>query len=449
MNTKFSKNFKSAPKTQRGISAWTIFPWLIAGVLAVALWWLFTQMQAMQAAGQNEAAITETPSEQVWQPAIAEPSAPAVSSYHDAVSTAARSVVNIYTTQTVQNPYANDPVLRQFFEYYGQQIPEQEQGASSLGSGVVVSKDGYIVTNAHVIDKADEIIVALNDGRRAHATVIGKDTETDLAVIKVEMENLVPLAFRKSPIRVGDVALAIGNPFGVGQTVTQGIISATGRTGLGVTTFEDFIQTDAAINPGNSGGALVDANGALIGINTVIYSRSGGSMGIGFAIPTSIVEQVMNSIIATGKVSRGWLGVQIENAAHNPANLSNKTGVTIAAVMSNGPAAQAGLQAGDVVTALDGTATNDAATFMSIIGRKAPNSSVRADVVRDGETLQLDVVLGERPSANANANAQSRQGSQNTNPNASPNPHINPHDETQLNYLLEQLEQLHRMYRER
>ena len=207
--------------------------------------------------------------------------------------------MNIYTTQNAHHQlYSNDPCIAAVLERYYGGAPHQ---GVNLGSGVVVSSEGYIVTNAHVINGADEITVALNDGRKARATVIGSDADSDLAVIKVELDNLVPMAFRAEPIRVGDVSLAIGNPFGVGQTVTQGIISATGRTGIGVSSFEDFIQTDAAINPGNSGGALVDANGALIGINTAIYSRSGGSMGIGFAIPNQIVQQVMTSLITTGK----------------------------------------------------------------------------------------------------------------------------------------------------
>lgn len=250
---------------QTGASIWVILPWLIALVLAATLMLLLTKYNAIPQIYQPQIPKTEQISpneqgEQAWQPTFATPNthpnadtAPTIDSYHDAVSQASLSVVNIYTTQKVQNPYMGDPILEQFFEYYGQG-QEIDRGASSLGSGVIVSKDGYIVTNAHVIDKADEITVALNDGRKARAIIIGADVESDLAVIKVEMDNLIPLAFRREPIRVGDVALAIGNPFGVGQTVTQGIISATGRSGLGLTTFEDFIQTDAAINPGNSGG---------------------------------------------------------------------------------------------------------------------------------------------------------------------------------------------------
>lgn len=297
---------------------------------------------------------------------------------------------------------------------------------------MIVSKDGYIVTNAHVIEKADEITVALNDGRKARATIVGADVESDLAVIKVEMDNLVPLAFRREPIRVGDVALAIGNPFGVGQTVTQGIISATGRSGLGLTTFEDFIQTDAAINPGNSGGALVDANGALVGINTVIYSRSGGSMGIGFAIPTTIVEQVMNGLISTGRVSRGWLGVEIAPVRENPTNLTTHEGVVIASVMADGPAGKAGLQAGDVVLSLDGKTIDNANTLIGIVSAKAPDSTLDAVVKRGDDEHELTITVGERPSR-GNNRQNSEQDSRS----------LSPEERAYLNELFNQLNRMH------
>lgn len=429
---------------QTGASIWVILPWLIALVLAAALMLLLTKYNAIPQIYQPQIPKTEQippneQGEQAWQPTFATPNthpnadtAPTIDSYHDAVSQASLSVVNIYTTQKVQNPYMGDPILEQFFEYYGQG-QEIDRGASSLGSGVIVSKDGYIVTNAHVIDKADEITVALNDGRKARAIIIGADVESDLAVIKVEMDNLIPLAFRREPIRVGDVALAIGNPFGVGQTVTQGIISATGRSGLGLTTFEDFIQTDAAINPGNSGGALVDANGALVGINTVIYSRSGGSMGIGFAIPTTIVEQVMNGLISTGKVSRGWLGIEIAPIRDNPTNLTTHEGVVIANVMADGPASKAGLRAGDVVLSLDGKTINNANTLIGIVSAKAPNSTLSAVVKRGGGEHELIITVGERPSR-GNINRQDSQ----------PNNRTLSREERA--YLNELFNQLNRMY---
>ena len=404
---------------QYGFSTWKILPWLVVAILAGMLVWvaqnpnqhgnelqgyLPKQLQvapkAQETPSDNKA---ENPKAQdpTWYPVIDQnpktnPDTPTpVSSYRQAVSRASQSVVNIYTTQKIQNPY-NDPTLQQFFEYYGRG-QEHSQDSSSLGSGVIVSKDGYIVTNAHVIEKADEIIVAFNDGQKQKAKIVGSDTDSDLAVIKVEMNNLTPLAFRGEPIEVGDVVLAIGNPFGVGQTVTQGIISATGRAGLGVSSFEDFIQTDAAINPGNSGGALVDANGALIGINTMIYSRSGGSVGIGFAIPTSIVEQVMNGLIQHGKVSRGWLGVEIAPVNTNPTDLTRQAGVTIARVIAGGPADKAGLLMGDVILSVNNTPVQDPNTLIGVVARTAPNGSIPMVIKRNGQEQTLSITVGERP----------------------------------------------------
>ncbi len=399
---------------QKGVSVWLILPWLLFLALAFVFWWFINERPQTQAIeGAPQAAITAPANptaaptqEGVWKPTLAVPSAESaptsdaatpVSSYHQAVSKAAVSVVNIYTTQKVNNPYYNDPLFRQFLEQHGYGVPEGNDN-NSLGSGVIVSADGYIVTNAHVIEGADEIVVVLNDGRKATATVVGSDPESDLAVIKISLDNLTPIAFRQSPIAVGDVTLAIGNPFGVGQTVTQGIVSATGRSGLGVNVYEDFIQTDAAINPGNSGGALTDAHGALIGINTMIYSRSGGSMGIGFAIPNSIVEQVMNALISTGKVSRGWLGVEIGRTVNDPTDMNKTTGVAIAGVFPNGPAGQAGLQVGDVVVSVDGQAVNDANVLVGQIAKKAPNSTMTLEVDRAGERKTIAITLAERPS---------------------------------------------------
>lgn len=391
-----TKPAKFTLKSQQGASFWAILPWLIASVLAVALcWMLFHHTPA------KPPIEPARHSEQVWAPPADDTPrlpTPAVSSYKDAVNRAAKSVVNIYTTQTIKHPYVNDPMLRELFDhYYGGQ--GNQQGAN-LGSGVIISKDGYIVTNAHVVAQADEIIVALNDGRKTRATVIGSDQDSDLAVIKVNLDNLEPLVFRNQPINVGDVALAIGNPFGVGQTVTQGIISATGRAGLGISSFEDFIQTDAAINPGNSGGALVDSDGALIGINTVIYSRSGGSMGIGFAIPTSIIEQVMNALITHGKVSRGWLGVGIAQVLDNPINLESTKGVMVSQVWENTPAAQAGIRTGDIIVSLDGIATNSVNTLTGIVAKHPPNTKLVAKILRNDKPMTLTITLGERPSNN-------------------------------------------------
>lgn len=351
---------------------------------------------------KNQAMVASQPS---WQPPKSEPvdtkklgdnPNAAVASYHNAVAVAAQSVVNIYTTQKIEeHPYMNDPMMRRYFEYHG--IPNGESDNTNLGSGVIISQDGYIVTNSHVISKADNIIVMLNDGRKATAKVIGSDVESDLAVIKVDLTGLKPLGFREQSTQVGDVVLAIGNPFGVGQTVTQGIISATGRTGLGINTVEDFIQTDAAINPGNSGGALVDAYGQLVGINTAIFSRSGGSMGIGFAIPTEIVKLVMNGIIKDGKVRRGWLGIELQSSMKDPTKLGDDTqGVEVMNVMPNGPAAKAGLQKGDIITAMDNKPVNDANTLIQMVARKAPNSVVNLQVMRNKAPSSVNVTLGER-----------------------------------------------------
>ena len=369
------------PPTYRKPNKFTlILPWILLLLVLLAGLWMMTKPQLPWQ--KNQAVVASQPS---WQPPKSEPvdtkklrdnPNAAVASYHNAVAVAAQSVVNIYTTQKIEeHPYMNDPMMRRYFEYHG--IPNGESDNTNLGSGVIISQDGYIVTNSHVISKADNIIVMLNDGRKATAKVIGSDVESDLAVIKVDLTGLKPLGFREQSTQVGDVVLAIGNPFGVGQTVTQGIISATGRTDLGINTVEDFIQTDAAINPGNSGGALVDAYGQLVGINTAIFSRSGGSMGIGFAIPTEIVKLVMNGIIKDGKVHRGWLGIELQSSMKDPTKLSDDTqGVEVMNVMPNGPAAKAGLQKGDIITAMDNKPVDDANTLIQMVARKAPNSVV-------------------------------------------------------------------------
>ena len=389
------------PPTYRKPNKFTlILPWILLLLVLLAGLWMMTKPQLPWQ--KNQAMVASQPS---WQPPKSEPvdtkklrdnPNAAVASYHNAVAVAAQSVVNIYTTQKIEeHPYMNDPMMRRYFEYHG--IPNGESDNTNLGSGVIISQDGYIVTNSHVISKADNIIVMLNDGRKATAKVIGNDVESDLAVIKVDLTGLKPLGFREQSTQVGDVVLAIGNPFGVGQTVTQGIISATGRTGLGINTVEDFIQTDAAINPGNSGGALVDAYGQLVGINTAIFSRSGGSMGIGFAIPTEIVKLVMNGIIKDGKVRRGWLGIELQSSMKDPTKLGDDTqGVEVMNVMPNGPAAKAGLQKGDIITAMDNKPVNDANTLIQMVARKAPNSVVNLQVMRNKVPSSVNVTLGER-----------------------------------------------------
>ena len=389
------------PPTYRKPNKFTlILPWILLLLVLLAGLWMMTKPQLPWQ--KNQAVVASQPG---WQPPKSEPvdtkklgenPNAAVASYHNAVAVAAQSVVNIYTTQKIEeHPYMNDPMMRRYFEYHG--IPNGESDNTNLGSGVIISQDGYIVTNSHVISKADNIIVMLNDGRKATAKVIGNDVESDLAVIKVDLTGLKPLGFREQSTQVGDVVLAIGNPFGVGQTVTQGIISATGRTGLGINTVEDFIQTDAAINPGNSGGALVDAYGQLVGINTAIFSRSGGSMGIGFAIPTEIVKLVMNGIIKDGKVHRGWLGIELQSSMKDPTKLSDDTqGVEVMNVMRDGPAAKAGLQKGDIITAMDNKPVDDANTLIQMVARKAPNSVVNLQVMRNKAPSSVNVTLGER-----------------------------------------------------
>lgn len=421
------------PPTYRKPNKFTlILPWILLLLVLLAGLWMMTKPQLPWQ--KNQAVVASQPG---WQPPKSEPvdtkklgenPNAAVASYHNAVAVAAQSVVNIYTTQKIEeHPYMNDPMMRRYFEYHG--IPNGESDNTNLGSGVIISQDGYIVTNSHVISKADNIIVMLNDGRKATAKVIGSDVESDLAVIKVNLTGLKPLGFREQSTQVGDVVLAIGNPFGVGQTVTQGIISATGRTGLGINTVEDFIQTDAAINPGNSGGALVDAYGQLVGINTAIFSRSGGSMGIGFAIPTEIVKLVMNGIIKDGKVHRGWLGIELQSSMKDPTKLGDDTqGVEVMNVMPDGPAAKAGLQKGDIITAMDNKPVNDANTLIQLVARKAPNSVVNLQVMRNKAQSSVNVTLGERQPQEALTELPTSQNFDQNNDSANQNGTTNEDD---------------------
>ncbi len=322
-------------------------------------------------------------------------------SYADAVTTAAPSVVNLYTTKVINktnHPLFEDPQFRRFF---GDNSPKQKRMESSLGSGVIMSPEGYILTNNHVTSGADQIVVALKDGRETLARVIGSDPETDLAVLKIDLKNLPSITVGRSDnIRIGDVALAIGNPFGVGQTVTMGIISATGRNQLGLNNYEDFIQTDAAINPGNSGGALVDAIGNLTGINTAIFSKSGGSQGIGFAIPVKLAMEVMKSIIEHGQVIRGWLGIEVQPLTQELAEsfgLSGRPGIVVAGIFRDGPAQKAGLQLGDVILAIDGEPAGDGRRSMNQVARIKPTDKVTIQVMRNGKELKLTAEIGLRP----------------------------------------------------
>ncbi len=373
----------------------TWLPWvLLILVIIVFLGW--QQLQKPKAPVAPDG--VKMPAEKV-EPLLDTSRAGGVVSYSAAVKVAAPAVVNIFTTQKVKrqdNPLLNDPVFREFF---GDQLPEQfSQGPNenSLGSGVIVRADGYILTNNHVIAQADQIIVALNDGRRAEAEVIGTDPDTDLAVIKIKLDKLPVLPFKLSGNEVGDVVLAIGNPFGVGQTVTQGIISATGRSDLGINTYEDFIQTDAAINPGNSGGALIDVSGNLIGVNTAIFSQSGGSLGIGFAIPAKVCQQIMNAILKDGRVVRGWLGISLLPPQRNDVMKPSEQGVTVAEVLPNGPSAQAGIQRGDKIIMVNDEQITSASHLINYVALQAPGSKIRIEVEREGKKQDLEVVVGER-----------------------------------------------------
>lgn len=328
-------------------------------------------------------------------------------SYHDAVKRSMPAVVNIFTSKGSakpkarkgSNPNSADPLFKFFF---GDQLPEEEP-SSSLGSGVLVSPEGYILTNHHVISDADEIDVALADGRKVKAQVIGSDPETDIAVLKIEAKQLpTPITLGKvESVHVGDVVLAIGNPFGVGQTVTSGIVSALGRDHVGINTFENFIQTDAAINPGNSGGALIDTRGNLIGINTAIYSNNGGSMGIGFAIPINLAKQVMESILTNGSVTRGWIGVEPQNLSKElleslglPASTQ---GVLLTGVLEGGPAAKGGVKPGDVLVTVNGNPTKDVRQLLNQIAQIPPGNDAKLKILRKDKALELTVQTDKRP----------------------------------------------------
>jgi serine protease DegQ len=322
----------------------------------------------------------------------------AVASYSDAVRQAALAVVNVYTTKEVRRRGApDDPLYRYFFG-------DSRGGAdriASLGSGVIASADGYVLTNNHVVQAADEIAVALSDGRQVDAKLVGADPESDLAVLKIEAKDLPIITFgRSDSLKVGDVVLAIGNPFDVGQTVTMGIVSGLGRTNLGINTFENFIQTDAAINQGNSGGALVDTNGHLVGINSAIFSRSGGSIGIGFAIPSTLVVQVMDQLIKTGKVVRGYFGVEPEDLTPELADvlkLARNEGVVLRGVQRSSPAGKAGLEPGDVMLTINGQAVKSSRAMLNQISQLPPGTVAKVRVAREGKEVELPVTVGERP----------------------------------------------------
>ena len=326
---------------------------------------------------------------------------PATGSLKVAASKAMPAVVNIFTTKETRparHPFMNDPLFRRFF---GDQLDGESRRSASLGSGVIVAAEGYILTNHHVIESADEIEVALADGRKASAHVVGTDPETDLAVLKVGLTELPAIAFGSpKQLDVGDLVLAIGNPFGVGQTVTMGIVSAKGRSHLGISTFENFIQTDAAINPGNSGGALVDASGNLVGINSAIYSRTGGSLGIGFAIPSDLARQVMEQIVQTGSVTRGWIGVEVQDISPELAesfNLPTTNGTLIAGVQPGGPAERAGIRRGDILMAVESRVVTDSTRMLNLIAALKPGEQATLKILRDDEEALVQIKVGTRP----------------------------------------------------
>ncbi|NUZ05734.1 S1C family serine protease [Piscinibacter koreensis] len=326
----------------------------------------------------------------------------AVTSYSEAAKRAAPAVVSITASRaSARSGRGEDPMFRFFFGNRGQP-PEQDRQVG-VGSGVIVSPAGYLITNNHVIEGADDIEVALGDGRTARATVVGTDPESDVAVLKIDLKELPVVNFGDvDHVQVGDVVLAIGNPFGVGQTVTSGIVSALGRNQLGINTFENFIQTDAAINPGNSGGALVDAAGNLLGINTAIYSRSGGSLGIGFAIPVTTARQVMESLITEGRVTRGWIGVEPRDLTPEIArtlNLKVERGVLITGVLQNGPASRAGITPGDVVVKIADKPVTSTSQLLNAVAALKPRQTASISVQRGSETVDVPVVIAERPPA--------------------------------------------------
>lgn len=330
---------------------------------------------------------------------------PSVGSQADSMSAAAKkaipSVVNVFTSKEVRlprNPLADDPIFKRFF---GEHPNSRSQRVNSLGSGVIVSSNGYILTNHHVVEAADEIQVALHDGRTVLAKVVGSDPDTDLAVLKVNLTGLPAISFAKPDKgNVGDFVLAIGDPFGVGQTVTMGIISALERTHLGINTFENFIQTDAAINPGNSGGALVNAQGDLIGINSAIYTRTGGSQGIGFAIPVSLVVQIMDQIIKHGSVTRGWIGVEVQDLTPELAEsfkLPDTNGALIAGILKGGPADLAGIKPGDVLIDVNDKPVKDSTSLLQLIASQTPGQLAKLKLLRKTKEIVATVKINKRP----------------------------------------------------
>jgi serine protease DegQ len=379
---------------------WLLFAQTVTIVLA--LYFVYYAVQPGWRARPGTVQQLGTPA----QPAVATVAAPAPTpgSFRTAAGRAMPAVVNILTSKALprKHPLLRDPYFKRFFgDREGGE--EEEDDQNSLGSGVIVSPDGYILTNYHVIEGADEIEVVLADGRQSAAKLVGTDPETDLAVIKIALDRLPAIVLgHADQAKVGDVVLAIGNPFGVGQTVTMGIISALGRNNLHINHFENFIQTDAAINFGNSGGALIDTNGNLLGINSAIYSQTGGSVGIGFAIPVTTAKSVMESIIKSGHVVRGWIGVESQEITPELAQsfgLQRDSGAIIAGVVRGGPADRAGMRPGDILLAVQGKKVRSTNDMMNLIAALPPGDKAQMTVMRKNRQSTLDVKVGKRPRA--------------------------------------------------
>ncbi|MBK7261250.1 MAG: trypsin-like peptidase domain-containing protein [Rubrivivax sp.] len=383
---------------------WLVFSQAVTVALAV-LFVVGTLKPQWLPAGPGRSPVAALPAPSLVVAAVAPAvsaasAAPVVTSLAQAARRAAPAVVSIMASKTgrAANPHADDPRFRFFFEGQGNAPPTQ----TGLGSGVIVSREGYLLTNNHVVEGATEISVQLADGRQVQAQLIGTDPETDLALLKVDLDGLPVIALGNVPaLQVGDAVLAIGNPFNVGQTVTSGIVSALGRNRLGLSTFENFIQTDAAINPGNSGGALVDAQGNLIGINTAIFSRSGGSLGIGFAIPVDTASQVMGSLLRDGRVRRGWIGIEPRDLTPELAEslgLPVQQGVLIAGVLGGGPAARAGLRPGDVVLRIGDKAVLNTTQLLATVAALQPESEAKIGLQRGDKAIDLKLTVALRPS---------------------------------------------------
>ncbi|WP_426195503.1 Do family serine endopeptidase [Massilia sp. DWR3-1-1] len=387
---------------------WLLFAQAITVALAVYMVLQAMRPEWLQRSSPRMEGVTPSSAVPVLQAPAQGRGGAGSGSYREAAGRAMPAVVNILTSKALpqNHPLLRDPFFRRFF---GDRAPRSEQQAS-LGSGVIVSPEGYILTNNHVVEAADEIEVVLADGRKLPAKVVGTDPETDLAVIRIAERGLPVIVLGNSDqAKVGDVVLAIGNPFGVGQTVTMGIVSAVGRNNLHINQFENFIQTDAAINFGNSGGALVDTAGNLIGINSAIYSQSGGSVGIGFAIPVSTAKTVMDAIIKHGQVVRGWIGIETQDITPELAEgfgLARKSGAIIAGVVRGGPADRAGIRPGDILSAVQGQPVGDTNQMLTLISALPPGQKTPFTVIRKNQSSTLEVLVGKRPRPQPSAEAE-------------------------------------------